>query len=153
MSNIFSKVLQEGACSKHNSCGPLFWTLVRMGIYGLYTGMKGFQTYMFDVQKSCQRDIFAAITMNHLMGHTFIIPFAAGSEATTIEIDQSTHCYRVFRLSKGQQHAIYAKNDGQAKLKPLATQMYSLDSIFHQQLLQSKRFILLRRRRQSSTFT
>ncbi len=147
VSNIFSKVLQGGACSKHSSCGirnPIVLDIgANMGIYGLYAGMKGYQTYMFDVQKSCQRDIFAAITMNHLLGHTFVIPFAAGSEATTIEIDQSTHCYGVFRLSKGQQHEIYTKNDGQAKLKPLATQMYSLDSIFHQQLLQNKRFILL----------
>ena len=107
------------------------------GIYGLYAGKMGCQTYFFEIQPVCIRNIYSSILINSMDGHASIIPFPVGNETNkVIELDESSHCFAIYRVSTGNQHEEYEKH--QKVHCTFKTKSVRIDDVFHHAMQTSK---------------
>lgn len=96
------------------------------GIYGIFAAMHGCQTYMFEIQPSCHVRILAAIRMNRLASHAFLVPFPVGNETLkNMEVDASrVNCYGTFRPG-GKQFTVWQKQE--TIKEKVQTKMFRMD--------------------------
>ena len=107
------------------------------GIYGLYAGKMGCQTYFFEIQPVCIRNIYSSILINSMDGHASIIPFPVGNETNkVIELDESSHCFAIYRVSTGNQHEEYEKH--QKVHSTFKTKIVRIEDVFHHAMQTSK---------------
>ncbi len=99
------------------------------GIYGLYAAYKGCQTYFFEIQPACIRNIYSSILINNFVSHANIIPHPMGNDSSSvISLDETSLCYGIYRLSTGNQHKEYQKNEKNLG-KKFDAKMHTVDEV------------------------
>ena len=70
-------------------------------------------------------------------GHASIIPFPVGNETNkVIELDESSRCFAIYRVSTGNQHEEYEKH--QKVHSTFKTKIVRIEDVFHHAMQTSK---------------
>ena len=112
ISKIFQQKASECSHSKSNKVKrPIVLDIgANGGIYGLYASKMGCHSLFFEIQPTCIRNIFYSIQKNNFQHHAHVIPHPVGNISNKIlELDQSSHCFGVYRVSTGSQHEAFQK--------------------------------------------
>jgi FkbM family methyltransferase len=100
-----------------------------IGIYGMYSGVQKCLTFMFDAQPICQRYLRAGIKENRISQNAFVVPFPVGDVSAPIELDNSSHCFAVYRTVTGQQDNMWKQKE-QSKGSTFQAIQLRLDDFF-----------------------
>lgn len=130
IASIFESILSKECATKF--AVPLVLDIgANYGLYGIYSAIMGCTTYMFEVQPMCQQYIYAATAMNRVSSHTHVIPHIVGNDVfKTIEVDASSHCFGVYRASRGNQLAAWKRGQRGGKKSTMSSTIIKIDDIF-----------------------